>query len=71
MNYERKMMLLKQLRVIKTGLEQTEILVESLISNVEQITQEKSNELVSSCGLLDFLAEKFVRTINDDPEEKK
>lgn len=71
MNYERKMILLKQLKVIKTGLEQTEILVESLISNVEQITPEKSNELISSCGLLDFLAEKFVRTVNDEPEEKK
>ena len=70
MRNEKQNALLKQLRVIKTGLEQTEILVESLISNVEQITSEKSKELVSSCGLLDFLAEKFARTINE-PEEKK
>jgi len=59
MNIEKQKALQKQLRIIKAGLEQTNELIETLILTVDKITDEQVKELVSSCSLLDFLADKF------------
>ena len=61
--------LLKQLKILKAGLEQTETLIESLIPVVDKLTPEHVKELVSSCSLVDYLGEKFNATYNGENKE--
>ena len=69
MEKETQRILLKQLKVIKAGLEQTETLIESLIPVVDKLTPEHVKELVSSCSLIDYLGEKFNATYNGENKE--
>lgn len=70
MNIEKQKALQKQLRIIKAGLEQTEILIESLIPVVDKLTAEHVKELVSSCSLIDYLGDKFNSTFRGESENQ-
>ena len=70
MNIEKQKALQKQLKIIKAGLEQTEILIESLIPVVDKLTAEHVKELVSSCSLIDYLGEKFNATFKGELENQ-
>ena len=68
MEKETQRKLLKQLKILKAGLEQTETLIDSLIPVVDKLTPEHVKELVSSCSLIDYLGEKFNATFKGESE---